>query len=254
MQMPAMHPQPDAETLAVSNAIVAALGQDLSALLWHGSRARGEANEESDYDMIVIVRRKTDDTLERLGGVFAGRPAWSAYIKTEEELRQYPMTGRLQFHHGLVVLHGSFTPPPVTREGLLEDLRSTATNLSHEARYRIVHGAAKREAAPDRRAWAARTARWMYYQTKSAVMAMKVRELLASGRYPLTREHLRQRLSDPAELALLDAVERWPALRPSFEADVTPLCRLIDAFATSLVQWLAQAHPRRAGQRLPPGP
>lgn len=249
-----MHPQPDAETLAVSNAIVAALGQDLSALLWHGSRARGEANDESDYDMIVIVKKKTGDTLERLARVFADRPAWSAYVKTDEELRQYPLTGRLQFHHGLVVLYGSFTPPPVTREGLLEDLRSIATNLSHEARYRIVHGAAKREAAPDRRPWAVRTARWMYYQAKFAVMAMKVRELVASGRYPLTREDLRQRLSDPAELALLDAVERWPALRATFEDDVMPLCRLIDAFATNLVQWLAEAHPAPGLQTLPREP
>lgn len=236
-------PQPDPETCAVRDEIIASLGDDLAALLWHGSRARGEANEESDHDMIVILRDGAAGAIERLAGVFASRQGWSAYVKTEGELRQYPMTGRLQFHHGLLPLHGDFTPPTVTREGLVEDLRSITSTLAHEARYRLMHGASRTYRGLPDDYGRVRNTRWMYYQAKAAIMAMKARALLVSGEYPLTRAALRSTTNDRVDLELIDAVDRWPERRPKFEADLLPLCLLIDAFATRLAGWLDATHP-----------
>jgi hypothetical protein len=66
--------------------------------------------------------------------MFVDRDMWSVYVKTEEELQQYPAAGRAQFHYGIVKLYGDFEAPPLTREGLLEDMRRLAVDIAHEAR------------------------------------------------------------------------------------------------------------------------
>src|SRR2546422_3422887 len=104
-----------AEVREVRDALVSSLGDDLSALLWHGSEARGEAKPDSDHDLIIILKRMDSDTLRRMQQVFRGRENWSSFVQTEEELRQYPPSGRLQFHFGLVPVYGDFKPPPWTR-------------------------------------------------------------------------------------------------------------------------------------------
>lgn len=191
--------------------------------------------------MIVILKRIGDDTWDQMQGVFEERPGWSVYVKTEEELRQYPTTGRIQFHYGHVLLCGEFQAPPLTREGLLEDMRRQAVDIAHEARYRLIHDGPAGVAGLDPTIAAvrkARMARILYYQAKLAVLAMKARELYRGAAYPETRAELRSRLSDPTELALIDVIDGWAESKSEYENDFRPLARLIDAFARKLVSEL----------------
>jgi len=236
-----VNPSVPREVRAAADALIATLGDDLAALLWHGSWARGEQTAESDHDLIVILKRIGDDTWDRMQEVFEERPGWSVYVKTEEELRQYPMTGRIQFHHGHVRLHGDFEPPPLTRDGLVEDMRRQAVDIAHEARYRLVHDGPGAPAGLEptlAAARATRLARILYYQAKLAVLAMKARELYRGAGYPATRAELRSRLSDPTELALIDTIDRWAKVKPACAEDFRPLARMIDAFARGLVHEL----------------
>jgi hypothetical protein len=173
--------------------------------------------------------------------VFEERPGWSVYVKTEEELRQYPITGRIQFHYGHVRLYGDFDPPPLGREGLVEDMRRQAVDIAHEARYRLVHEPPGKLAALDPTFAAARRtrlSRLLYYQAKMAVLAMKARELHRGAAYPETRAELRSRLSDPTELALIEVIDGWADVKVRYEEDFVPLARLIDAFTRGLVREL----------------
>jgi hypothetical protein len=244
--MAASQPPPvPAEVREVADSLINALGDDLKALLWHGSWVRGEQTAESDHDMIVILKQAGSDTWERMHAVFEERPGWSVYVKTEAELRQYPVTGRVQFHYGNALLYGDIEPPLLTREGLLEDMRRTAVDIGHEARYRLVHegpnkapGLTPALAAARR----ARMARVLHYQANLAVLAMKSRELYLGAEHPATRAELRSRLSDPTEIALLDVVDRWGGVKREHEDDFRELAFLIDAFARGLVRDLeAQA-------------
>lgn len=230
-------PEPPPEVREVADGIIAKLGDNLSALLWHGSWARGEQTPESDHDMIVVVKRMDEETTFALREVFEGRRAWSAYVKSEQELRQYPLTGRLQFHYGNVVLYGAIDAPPMTREGLIQDLRRAAVDIQHEARYRLVHGSdpGKTYEGIDPVYLRMRVARWLYYQAKLALLALKARELLRGNAYPLTRAELRERLTDENDLAMLDTIELWPQLREGFQQDVTPLALQLDAVMRGLV-------------------
>jgi hypothetical protein len=234
----ASHPKPPTEVRDVADGLIAALGDNLSALLWHGSWARGEATPASDHDMIVVLKQLSDESLLRIRDVFAERPGWSTYIKSEGELRQYPRTGRLQFHHDAIPLYGKVEPRPVSREDLVEDIRLLAVNIQHECRYRLVHGSRKIDVGLVSAFVQTRNARWMYYQAKMTLLALKARELLLGRPYPATRQELRERLSGEDELAIIDIIELWPELRPKFEADSTPLALQVDAIARKLVAQL----------------
>ncbi|MDO8613825.1 MAG: nucleotidyltransferase domain-containing protein [Dehalococcoidia bacterium] len=231
-----------AEVREVADAIISTLGEDLRALLWHGSFARGEPGPESDHDLIIILRRIDDDVLLRLRDVFRGRGNWSTFVQSEDELQQFPDAGRLQFHFGLVPLYGEFEPPPWTRENVLADLRRLASDISFQCRYRLLHK--QPDNTPAEGQFAAfqrfRNARMLWYAAKMAVLALKARELLLGRDYPETRADLRARLTDPDELAIVDLIERWPELRPRYEEEITPLALQLDAFARRLVESLPE--------------
>jgi hypothetical protein len=228
------------EVREVADALLEALGDDLRALLWHGSFARGEAGPDSDHDLIVVLRQAGDGVLLRMRDVFEGRRNWSTFVLTEEELGQYRPDGRLQFHYGFVTLHGEFEPPPWTREAGLADLRTLASEIRFQCRYRILHKSAGRVADDEttRRFERRRDVRMLHYAAKWAVMAMKARELVDGRTYPETRAELRERLRDEEDVAIVDVVERWAELEAGFAADITPLALRLDAFARRLVSSL----------------
>ena|GEM_PF-3414433 len=239
------------EVREVADALVAALGDDLRAILWHGSWARGEAKPDSDHDLIIILKRVDDDILLRMQQVFHGRAEWSTFVQTEEELRQFPPDGRPQFHFGLVPLYGDFQPPPFTRDNLLADLRVLARDIRFECRYRLLHREPDYEEMEQhyRNFLRARNARMLRYAAKLAVLALKARELLAGRPYPLTREELRSRLTDPDEIAIVDIVGSWHEHKPRFETDIAPLALQLDAFARKLVAWLETGDKKHQTRR-----
>ena len=165
------------EVREVVEALVASLGDDLSAIYWQGSEAHAEAKPDSDHDLIIVMKRLDEDLLLRIQGVFLGRDNWSSFVQTEEELRQYPSTGRLQFHFGLVPLFGQVDPPPFSRENVIDDLLQLALDIRFECRYRLFH----RELdytemeAHYRKFLRTRNARMLRYAAKLAVLALKTR-------------------------------------------------------------------------------
>ena len=235
-------PLPD-EVREVADRLISTLGDNLAALLWHGSWARGEQTTESDHDLIIVLRQVNDNLILAIQGVFADRSGWSTYIKSEQELRQYPVTGRVQFQFGMVPLYGEFEAPHLSPKGLAEDIRLLATNIHHECQYLLVHGTRKIHIGLAADFLRVRNARWMYYQAKLAVLALKARELLLGRSYPETRAELRGRLPDEDERAVVDAIDRWPELRDGLEGDVTPLVLRLDAGMRNLVAELESGEP-----------
>lgn len=225
------------EVRKVVDALIATVGDDLAAIYWHGSYARGEAKPDSDHDLIIILKHADDDILLRMGEIFRGLEEWSTFVQTEEELRQYPLDGRLQFRFGLIPLYGGVAVPAFTREDVANEIRVLARDIRFECRYRLLHAEPLYTdmAAPFQKA---RNARMLRYAAKLGVMALKARELLHAREYPVTREELRARLTDPDDLAVLDVVENWADVKAQSEEDRTPLALLLDRFARKLVHEL----------------
>ena len=225
------------EVREVVDRLIATIGDDLAAVYWHGSYARGEAKPDSDHDLIIVLNRAGDDVLLRMSEIFRERQEWSTFVQTEEELRQYPRDGRLQFHFGLVPLYGGVDPPPFSREDVANEIRVLARDIRFECRYRLLHAEPVYSDIGEKFE-RARNARMLRYAAKLTVMALKARELLAGRPYPATREELRARLSDADEISVLDVLERWSELRAGYEEDRRPLALLLDRVARKLVSEL----------------
>ena len=209
---------------------VARFQDNLKAVLWHGSGARGEATPDSDHDIILIFWQIDDGVLLGLREVFSERENWSAYVRSEEEVRQQPGDRRLQLAYGFRVLHGEFQPLAVSRENVLAELRSLGEEIAFQCRYRLIH---KHGDWP-------RQVRMMQYMAKNALLCMKARHLLRHGRYPETRAELLRLVDDPDERQIIGWVERWQELRPGFEADPSPLMLHLDAFTRRLLESFPQ--------------
>ncbi len=227
------------EVREVVDCLIGSVGEDLAAIYWHGSYARGEAKPDSDNDLIIVLNRADDDVLLRMAEIFRGREEWSTFVQTEEELRQYPRDGRLQFHFGAIPLFGRIEPPPFTREDIANEIRVFARDIRFECRYRLLHSEPGYSSLP-LEFQRARNARMLRYAAKLTVLALKARELLAGREYPATREELRTRLADADELAVLDTLERWAELRAGYEEDRRPLALLLDRVARKLVAGLPE--------------
>jgi len=66
-------------------------------MLRTGSRVRGEATEESDYDVSLIVRTIDSSVIEKIRRVFSDYPNFFAYVLSEHELETLPRAQLLQF-------------------------------------------------------------------------------------------------------------------------------------------------------------
>src|SRR3990172_7415516 len=106
------------EVREVVDSLIGSVGDDLAAIYWHGSYARGEAKPDSDHDLIIVLKRADDDVLLPMADVFRELRDWSTFVQTEEELRQYPRDGRLQFHFGAVPLYGEIEAPAFTQKDI----------------------------------------------------------------------------------------------------------------------------------------
>ncbi len=212
----------------VADASVALFGENVRAVLWHGSRARGEAGAASDDDLILLFHTVDDDLLLRLRELSRGLVGekWSTYVLSDAEFRQLPPGRRLRFAHRFQVLHGEFEPLVLSREDVLAELRLLARDILYQCRDRLIH---KQKAVPT-----------MYRMAKKAVFAMQARHLLNRGSFPETRAALLPFLADPDERTIVDWVARWAELRPGFERDAVPLMLHLDTFARRLIESLPE--------------
>jgi hypothetical protein len=76
--------------------LMKALGKNMICLLHTGSRVRGEATEESDYDVFLVVKSVDSSVIKRLRRVFSNYPDFSAYFVSEQEFGTLPRAQLLQ--------------------------------------------------------------------------------------------------------------------------------------------------------------
>ncbi len=152
------------------------------------------------------------------------------------------MHGRLQLAYGTQLLHGEYEPPEITRDHVLDEIRYLARNIRFECRYRLLHREPKFDYMDEhyRGFLRARNLRMLFYAAKLTILALKARELLHDRSYPVTAWELRQRLTDPEEVAIVDLVEEWPEPRESYAGDLTELALRLDACARRLVAQLPE--------------
>jgi len=128
----------------MADKLAARFGGRLSFVGLQGSRARGEASDESDIDVVVVIDRLTFSDLAEYREIARGMPHQEkacGFISGGEELANWPKSDLLQFSRETIPWHGSLANilPPLEDRDVREGVRAGAANLYHAAVHAYVH-------------------------------------------------------------------------------------------------------------------
>ncbi len=207
---------------------VASLGDNLVCLLHHGSRAKGEAYAESDYDVMIIVKRVNERVLRTLRDLFERNPRLSCYLLSLDDIETLPLANLLQSTYAKP-LYGEI---------------SAALPSSEEVRQYISHS---------RRDWldtlrhnllfphpSERKARLAYYMLKNVYLYLSYLAYCETKRLPKTRKqtiaHFQRRKEFSDGVELLQILDKWNSHK--VKVDKNP-----DRYLFMLEKFLRNAYP-----------
>lgn len=166
-----------------------AFGDRLKYVGLQGSYLRGEARENSDIDVMVILNRFSvrdmdiyRDILKKIG--FYERSC--GFICGREEMAHWNPLEVCQLGHTTKDLFGVLTDylPPATREDEINYVKLSLGNLYHEICHRYIHADREKNIAKLRGT------------CKSAFFLIQNMHYLESGRFILTRRALKEVVSE----------------------------------------------------------
>ena len=162
-----------------SRAVLDEFGDRVRFLGIQGSRARGEAREDSDIDAVTVLDRLTPGDIARLRAALAGLPERDklcGFASGEAELRAWDASELFQFCLDTRPVYGSldFLPPP-SREAALGSARTGACALYHGCAHFLLHGGDEGVTGA---------------LEKTAFFTMRALAWLDSGRFPGSRAEL----------------------------------------------------------------
>lgn len=182
-------------------AVEEAFGPRIKLLGLQGSYRRGEATEDSDIDVVLILDKVETADLIRYRAVLDGLPYREkicGFVSGAEELCHWEPADLFQFREDTQPLAGDLDSllPPLCSEDVKRAVWTGACGIYHLCGHQFLH-----QNAPERRTAALRS---LY---KSAVFVMQAIGMDRTGQYCRRREELRQALTTEEGL-LLDIAER----------------------------------------------
>ncbi len=121
-----------------------AFGDRLLYIGLQGSYLRGEAHENSDIDVMVILDRLSVADMETYRGILKKTGFYEkscGFICGKEEIKRWNPLEVCQLHHATKDLLGVLTDflPPATREDEINYVKLSLGNLYHELCHRYIH-------------------------------------------------------------------------------------------------------------------
>lgn len=190
-----------------------------------GSRARGEAREGSDIDLVVLLDRANADDLARYRAVVASMPhneLACGFIGSERVLASWPRHELFQFYHDTHAVFGTLPhAAPFTRDDALEAARIGASGIYHAACHAYVFDSDDADSI-------------LADLFKGAFFALQALQFARTGTYPRTKEELAGQLEGD-EARILDIGRDWQAHCPANDAERRALVDLLMRWSESIV-------------------
>jgi hypothetical protein len=171
-----------------------------------GSYARGEATENSDIDVNIVLDTLTSEDLERYRNIVRSMPHRDkacGFICGAGEMRAWPTHELFQFTQGCVVLRGSLddliTGP--TDRDIEDSVRNLASMIYHQCCHAYLFEDELGEAAEG-----------LKDAYKAAFFVLQEMVFLRHREYVATKRDLLERL-DGVDREVLEACMRWTELR-----------------------------------------
>ena len=172
-----------------------AFGERLLYMGLQGSRLRGEAHENSDIDVMMILDRfsvRDMDTYREILKEIGFYERSCGFICGKDEMKRWNPLEVCQLRHTTKDLLGNLTDylPPAAREDEINYVNLSLGNLYHELCHRYIHADRDKNAAKFRG-----TCKNVFYLIQNL-------HFLESGRFILSRKDLKKAASEEDRLVL----------------------------------------------------
>lgn len=189
--------------------LVKALGDNLVCLLYTGSRVKGEATEESDYDLFLVVKSIDSSVIEKMQEVFSNYPNFSVYLHSEHEFKTLPRAELLQLLYA-EKLYGNIKYKLPTREEVRHYIRLMRREWLDRVRHYLIIPHPQETLAKN-----------VHFALKYAYLCLSYMVFLETGKLPRTRKqtvvYFEQRKTHELGIRLLKILDNWD----SYKEDAT---------------------------------
>ena len=202
--------------------LIKVLGGNLVCLLRTGSRVRGEATDESDYDVSLIVRTIDSSVIEKIRRVFLDYPNFSAYVLSEREFETLPRAQLLQFLY-VNKLYGDVECELPTKEEVKQYISSVRREWLDRLRHYLIFPHPKEKLRKNVR-----------FALKHAYLYLSYLVFLETGKLPRTRRqtiaYFEQQKRQDLGIRLLEILENWDSRNDGIMEDPESYLLLLEEF------------------------
>jgi len=204
------------------------LQNNLVCLLHHGSRAKGEARQDSDYDSVIITKQVNKGVIRILQDVFTKYPRFSFYLLTLDELNTMPKGHYLEFLYSKP-LHGSLKIEMPTKIEVTSHIKHKRRETLSIIRHTLILPHPKE-----------RKGKLVYFSLKDAYICLSYLAFSESGTLPSTRKqtiaYFKQHKKERLGIRLLEILEDWNSHKET-------AARNPDSYLFLLKEFFRKFHP-----------
>jgi predicted nucleotidyltransferase len=181
--------------------VLEALQSNLLCLLHHGSRAKGEARPDSDYDSVIVTKNMSKEVITSLQTVFLKYPQFSSYLLSLDELKTMPRGHCLEFLYAKP-LYGSMDVELPTKEETVNYITYKSRDTLDTIRHMLTFPHPTE-----------RKIKLVYYSLKDAYICLSYLAFSEEGKLPLTRKqtiaYFRKKKRHSLGIRLLEILDNW---------------------------------------------
>ena len=198
------------------------LGDNLVCLLHHGSRAKGEARPDSDYDSVIITKRVNEEVIKSLQDIFSKHPRFSFYLLSLYDLKTMPRGHYLEFLYAKP-LYGSLEMKLPTKEEVINYINHKRRDTLATIRHTLIlpHPNERR-------------ARLLYYALKDVYIHLSYLAFSECGKLPSTRkqtiDYFKQQKRESLGTRLLEILDNWDSYKEDVANNPESYLLLLEEF------------------------
>lgn len=195
----------------------AEFGERLRFVGIQGSRARGEAREGSDIDLVVLLDHVGTDDLVRYRAIVQSMPRSElacGFVGSERVLAAWPRHELFQFYHDTHAIFGALPDvSPFTEADALEAARIGASGIYHATCHAYVFDGDTADGI-------------LESLFKGAFFTLQALQFVRTGAHPRTKAELTAQLEGD-EARILEVGRNWQAHRPKDDVERRELVGLL---------------------------
>lgn len=201
-------------------------GERLSFVGLQGSHARGEAREDSDIDLVVLLDTIDAGDLERYRSIVRETPEGDlacGFVGSVGALASWPRHELFQFYNDTKPIRGTLPSiDPFTRSDAIEAARVGASGIYHAACHAYVFEGDEADGT-------------LEALFKGAFFTLQALWFARTGEYPKTKADLAV-LLEGDEALILEIGRGWNSRRPSDDAERKELVALLLRWAGKTIE------------------